>query len=160
MELVDRFESNLSSNDSLAAILNEAISNSDEHLQDNNRKKTAALLLTGSFVEGLYISTSLVKNYPKDLLPEDSRNLILVPIIRVILDQQKPLGDLIGLLKSVDQDDGIKNITSKLEALQANYASLDIEESIKGNRGDLLVTDQTLTAITDQVEGIRDYITS
>ena len=160
LELLERFESNLSSNDSLGAILNEVVANSDKHLQDNNRKKTAALMLTGSFIEGLYLTTSLVQNYPKDILPEDSRNLILVPVIRLILDQEKPLADLITLLKSVDQDEDISSMITRLEGLHGKYQKLSVNESIQNNRGDLLVTDATVVDITQQVAEIRGYITS
>jgi len=157
---LERFESNLSSNDSLGAILNEVVANSDKHLQDNNRKKTAALMLTGSFIEGLYLTTSLVQNYPKDILPEDSRNLILVPVIRLILDQEKPLADLITLLKSVDQDEDISGMITRLEGLHGKYQELSVEDNIQNNRGDLLVTDATVVDITQQVAEIRGYITS
>ena len=117
-------------------------------------------MLTGSFIEGLYLTTSLVQNYPKDILPVDSRNLILVPVIRLILDQEKPLADLIILLKSVDQDEDISGMITRLEGLQGKYQELSVEDNIQNNRGDLLVTDATVVVITQQVAEIRAYITS
>jgi len=159
-QLIERFENNLSKSDSLGSILNEAISRSDEQLQDRGRRKSGALLLGGSFVEGLYLATALIENYPEDLLPEDSRNLILVPLIRIVLDQEKPLDNLIELLKTIEQDEQIKTVINHLEELASIYDGLDIDEKIQNNRGDLLVTDETLVKITNKVGDIRDFITS
>ena len=49
-------------------------------MKDDNRNKLSAMVVTGSFIESLYISTGLVKSYPKDLLPTDAKNLILTPL--------------------------------------------------------------------------------
>jgi len=157
---VERFENNLGNKDSLGVIVNEVISNSDKHLQDSERKKVGALLLAGSFVEGLYLSTAIVENYPQDLLPEDSRNLILVPIIRVILNQEEPLADLITLLKSVEQESEVPTMVTELEELKTLFEALKIGDKIQNNRGDLLVNDSNLVEITNKVGSIRDYITS
>ena len=58
----------------------------DKYLKDEQRNKVAALVTAGSFIEGLYLSTALVNNYPKDLLTKEQRNIILTPVIKVILE--------------------------------------------------------------------------
>ena len=88
-EILKRFEANISNKDSLAALINQSIQKTDKYLKDDSRNKLAALMVTGSFVEGLSISTGLIKTYPKNLLPNDQRNLILTPLVRVILEQEK-----------------------------------------------------------------------
>ncbi|MGC4021305.1 MAG: hypothetical protein QM734_04860 [Cyclobacteriaceae bacterium] len=57
-------------------------------MKSDNRIKPAALMITGSFVEGLYISTGVIKTYPKDILKDDDRILVLTPLIRVVLQQK------------------------------------------------------------------------
>ncbi|HET9053695.1 MAG TPA: hypothetical protein VFM90_05950, partial [Cyclobacteriaceae bacterium] len=84
IEILKRFEANISNKDSLSYLLDETIKQTDKFLKDESRNKLAALVVTGSFVEGLYISTGLIKSYPKDLLPEDARNTVLGPLIRVV----------------------------------------------------------------------------
>lgn len=99
---VKRFQDNLQSVDSLTNIINEAMKKSDDYLKNDERNDIAALIFTGTFLEGLFISTELVANYPKDLLPEDARVQILIPLVRQVLNQKEPLGELIKALKSLN----------------------------------------------------------
>jgi len=158
--IVEKFESNLAKKDSLASIINEVISNSDDYLKENERNNMAALIISGTFIEGLYISTQIINSYPQDLLPDDSRNLILTPLIKIIIEQEKPLADMIGLLNSIeDKGDWIEGLINSLEELKNNYESLDIQEKISNNRADLILSDQVLYKISKQIEKIRATVT-
>ena len=156
----ERFEDNLGSADSLGGIINEIIRNSDSYLKASDRDNIAALVMAGTFIEGLYVATQLVATYPKDILPEDSRNLILTPLIKLILDQEKPLDDMIDLLNSIDiKGDWIEGLINSLVELQANYNELEILDEIGRNRADLVLSDKTLERITIQIEKIRRTVT-
>ncbi len=155
---VERFEANLSNTDSLAMIVNEAINNADDHLRKTDRPKVAALLLAGSFIEGLYIATALVENYPNEL-PDEARSLILIPLVDVIIKQEEPLIDLIELLKGVDQDDYIKTLINDLEGLKAEYKKLNVQKLMDEGRGSELLKDEALDNITNQMGKIRDDVT-
>jgi hypothetical protein len=157
--LVDRFEANISNKDSLAQLLNSTVKQTESYLKNNNRNKLAAQVVTGSFIEGLYISTGLVKSYPKDLLPDDTRNLVLTPIIRTILDQKKAVSELKKMLGSVEQTEPVSSIATDLEHLAQAYGALNIEQQIRDNRADLVLTDKNLVEITNIVERIRNRIT-
>ena len=158
-EVISRFEENLTSKDSLADIIDETLSNTDEHLKNSGRNRTAALVLAGSFTEGLYIASSLVKNYPRDILTEENRKLILIPLVRLILDQEKPLSDLNALLGSLESDATVDELKSMTADLMTQYDALDIQEKIKNNEGVSLLEDEALVGLTDQISAIRDYIT-
>lgn len=158
VQILQQFESNIGNKDSLASILNKSIQKTDDYLKDDSRSKLAALMLTGSFVEGLYISTGLIKSYPKNLLSDDDRNLILTPLIRVILEQEKSVDELLKMLSTIDQAEPVGGIVADLTALQASYRALNIEEQIKNNRADLVLTDKNLADITSIVEKIRSSI--
>lgn len=153
--LIKRFEDNLSRKDSLAILLNSTIQKTESYLKDDNRNRLAALIVAGSFIEGLYISTQLIKSYPKDILPEDSRNLVLTPLIRVVLEQQKAAQDLSNLLGTIDPSDPVNDLLTNLSLLIKSYGALNIEEQIKNNRADLVLTDKTLTDITSRVADMR-----
>ncbi len=159
VSLLERFEGNLGNKDSLAFILNEAIGETDQFLKDDNRARMAALLITGSFIEGLYVSTGLIKTYPKDLLPEDSRNLVLAPLMRVVLEQEKSLSDLLQLLETVGQAQPVGDIKGHLIELKELYTALDIEAQIQNNQSNLVLTDATMESITTKVVEIRTIIT-
>jgi len=111
-------------------------------------------------VEGLAISTGLVKTYPKNLLKDDQRNLVLTPLMRVILRQQNSVADLINMLAALETSESIAAIITDLKALQSSYQLLNIEEKIKNNRSDLVLTDKNLVDITFVVEKLRKDITN
>ncbi len=159
MNEMDRFESNIANKDSLTSILDNSVKKTKNYLKDDSRDKLAALVLTGSFIEGLYVSTGLIKSYPKNLLPDDSRNLVLTPLVRVILEQEKSVDELVKMLGAIEQVDPITTLIADLTSLQASYRALDIEEQIKNNKASLVLTDKNLVDITTIVEKMRKFIT-
>lgn len=159
LDLLNRFEANIGNKDSLSFLLDHTLKRTGEFLQDDNRNRLAALVLTGSFMEGLYVSTGLIKSYPKDLLADDQRNLILTPIIQITLQQKKSVSELTNMLSTVEQSGQVEGIVTDLKRLEAAYANLNIEDQIKNNKANLVLTDKNLVEITDIVEKIRKDIT-
>lgn len=158
-ELLKRFESNISVKDSLANMVNQAIHQTEKYLKNDNRNKPAALMLTGSFIEGLYISTGLIKSYPKNILKDDDRNLILTPLIRVVIQQRESVDELVKMLSTVEQSEPITSLLVDLNSLQSSYKAMNIEEQIKNNRSDLILSDKNLAALTATIEKLRKSIT-
>jgi len=158
--ILKRFESNISNKDSLSHLLNDAIKKTEGFLKDDSRNKLSALVVTGSFVEGLYISTGLIKSYPKNLKPDD-RNLVLTPLMRVVLQQKVSVSELLKMLSSgpVEQTEPVNAIVADLKQLDQAFTSLNIEEQIKNNRADLVLSDKNLEEITKIVEHLRTGIT-
>ncbi len=159
-ELLKRFEANISNKDSLTRLLDETIRKTESFLKDDSRNKLSALVVAGSFLEGLYISTGVVKSYPRNLLPDDKRSLVLTPVIRVVLEQKKSVSELLKMMKSVEQTEPVTDIVVDLTALETAYASLNIEEQIKNNRADLILSDKNLEEITKIIVKLRNGITS
>jgi hypothetical protein len=156
--ILERFEANIGNKDSLANLLDKTISETDAYLQDNSRDKLAALMLAGSAIEGLYISTGVIKSYPKDLLPDDARNLVLTPLIRVILEQEKSVSELLKMMSKQEQTEPVTTMVADLTTLEASYRSLNIDEQLKNNQGNLVLTDKNLADITSIVEKMRKSI--
>lgn len=155
--LEKRFESNLGKKDSLVKIVDESMNRVHEYLEDNNRRGTAALTLTGSFIEGLYISTGLIEKYPKDV-PADVRNSVLTNLMLTIIKQKQSLADLLAILKSAPQDAQVVEYTGYLNDLYKQFENLNFDEKVKNNSGDMVVTDKTLSGITAKVKEIRSKI--
>lgn len=159
VQVLERFEANIGNKDSLSILLDNTIKKTESFLKDDNRKKLSALVIAGSFVEGLYISTGMIKSYPKDLLPKDERATILTQLIRVILEQKKSVSELIKMLSVVDQTESITTMVDDLKALEKAYGALNIDEQIKNNKADLILSDSNLAEITPIVERMRQRIT-
>ena len=158
VDMLERFEQNLGSRDSLNNIINQGIEDADQLLKDDDRSQIAALLTIGSFIEGLYISTQLIKHYPETLLSEEARFTILTPLISVVFNQRNSLNDLLKLANTVTQEGKIAVITNELEELSNIYASLNIGEKLAENKGNELLNDETLNKIGDKVAQIRNGI--
>jgi len=158
-DILRRFEANISNKDSLTYLLDQTIKRTESFLNDDSRNKLSALVVAGSFIEGLHISTGLINTYPRNLLPDDKRNLVLTPLIRVVLEQKKSVTELLKMMKSVDQTDPVKSIVADLTALENTYKELNIEEQIKNNRADLVLSDKNLVEVTQIVGRLRKAIT-
>jgi len=158
-DILKRFEANISNKDSLTRLLDQTIKKTESFLNNDSRNKLSALVITGSFIEGLHISTGLVQTYPRNLLPDDKRNLVLTPIIRVVLEQRKSVSELLKMLKSVEQTDPVTSIVTDLTKLEETFKAINIEEQIKNNRADLVLTDKNLTEVTAIVAKIRKNVT-
>lgn len=159
IKVIERFENNLSNTDSLASIIDQVIAKSDSYLQSNNRDNVAALMIGGSFIEGMYISTQIINTYPKDLLPEDKRMQILAPMVQILVNQKESLKNVIGLLESVNnkEDWEIATINS-LNELYENYTRFDPMGKIREGKGNEVLNDEVLSRLTNQVDSIRTNI--
>jgi hypothetical protein len=79
--------------------------------------------------------------------------------MRVVLEQKKAVSELLKMLTAVEQTEPIVSIVADLKALEETYQKLNIEEQIKNNRADLVLSDKNLEGITTLVEKIRKEIT-
>ena len=159
LEVLEQFEKNIANKDSVTRLLARSVKKTEQYLRDDNRNKLSAMVVAGSFIEGLYISTGVVKTYPKDLLPTDAKNLILTPIIQLVLDQKESVSQLLKMLSAVEQDENITAIVTDLKALEAQYAAININEQIKNNKANLVLSDKNLVEINNIVEKLRKHIT-
>lgn len=158
-ELLEKFEKNISNKDSLTRLLDRTMKESEEYLRDDSRNKLSSLVIAGSFIEGLYIATGLVKSYPKNILPEDNRNLVLTPLMRVVLEQKSSVSEVVKMLESAEQTETVIAIKEDFRKLEQTYQNLNIEEQIRNNRADLVLSDKNLAGITEIVEKIRKRVT-
>lgn len=154
-ETLKKFEANIGNKDSLCTLLDNSMKKMDQYLKGGEDNKLGALLVTGSFVEALYISTGIVKSYPKNILPDDKRNLVLTPLMLIIIKQKKSVSDVTRMLSSVDQTGPIPMIVEDLKSLESSYNALNIEEQIKNNKGGSVLSDKNLEEITRLVEKLR-----
>jgi hypothetical protein len=160
MSLLARFEKSIGNNDSLGLIINEAIKVAEEKLEAGDRLTMAALVLAGSFVEGLYISTQVIEQYPADQLSESNRDLILEPLMRIVLNQKMALLDLISVLKHVEQDETVANVISEINILRFQYEELaELEQKINNNEGGVVLHQHDLQKLATEIQRVRKDIT-
>lgn len=157
--MISRFESNMENKDSLANIINEVMQKSGERLSELDELNSAALLLAGSWIEGVYISSTIVNTYPDDL-PEESRTLILEPLVKIVIDQKVSLADLLQVMNDVPETADVTSMIADLEKVKAIYDGelAEVEQQIADNTGDFVLTPSTLDNLSAEVARIRSSI--
>ncbi|UXX78056.1 hypothetical protein N7E81_11875 [Reichenbachiella carrageenanivorans] len=157
LDLMERFEKNLGNKDSLANLINYAMEVAEEKLEATDRLQTVALILSGSYIEGLYLSVMVIDTYPEDLLPEASRNLILEPLVKIIIDQKEPLNDVVKLLKDLKSDDTIAGVVAEFDILRVLYQEdlAEIDKKIAEGDPNFTLNKDMLVDIIAEVKRIR-----
>lgn len=159
LETMQRYEKNMDKHDTLIALMNETILEAQNTLNSSERITMAALVLTGSFIEGMYTAVKSIEYFPKSNLSIAERAALLEPITELIINQEKPLLDLIKLLKDLPQDEAIANVMVELEVLERLYQSdlEDIEKLMQQNEN-TIVTPEMLQDVNYEVLRIRNKI--
>jgi hypothetical protein len=156
MELMSRFERNLNNKDSLKVLVDNVINRTNERLDAIDRMNVAGLVLAGSYVEGLYVSTMLVANFD-EALPA----LLLEPIIKIIIDQRPAVDDLLVVMNDVGDDEAITSVKADLTRIKEVYDTdlAEVSKAISENTGDLILTKDMLSSLTTTVSEIRNSYT-
>ncbi len=160
LELLGRFERNLSNKDSLKSVVDDILSKTGSQLGQLDQMHVAGLVLTGTYIEGLYVSTNLIANYPDDL-GEDMKNLILEPLIKIVIDQKAALEDLITVMNDLSDNADAASVLDDLNALKAIYDGelAAVSQQISENTGDLVITADVLASLTTEATRIRSSYT-
>jgi len=156
-----RYFEKIDQNEEAKKILNEAYANASKNLRTENRELISAAAATGVFIEGLYLLTSIVDTYPRDMLPDDVRNNILGPLVKGILEREATLDKLIEIDKALLE--GVDNTRADfflydMDDLKASFAKLDVAGKMEAEGPSLVLNDETLAEITQKVASIREKI--
>lgn len=117
-QTIRRLENNINNRDSLMDIISETFMNSDGFLKESGRPETAALLIAGGWVEGLYLATQHAK-----LNPENEE------IIDRITDQKMSLQSLIQLLSTYKGNQEVNHALTELNKINDIYKNFKVVSS-------------------------------
>ena len=113
---VSRLEKNINNKDSLLYIIIEVYSNADIYLKENERSGTAALIITGGWIEALHIATNIID--------EENPN---PEIMERIAEQKFSLENLIQLLEIQYPDKGsLEEMFTRLYELKTVYDKIEL----------------------------------
>ena len=170
LKMISRFQENLENRDSMMAIVGESFQLTDQYLKENERDNIAALIVAGSWIEGLYISTQVIEQYPANV-PEEQRNKILEPIVKSVAEQKLSLGNLLKLLEMYKDNEPTKALADKLYDLHVAYYKVELEEAeninasneegtlVIENETKVVITPESLKEITSLITEIRNSLT-
>lgn len=100
----ERVEQNIDNKDSLTTIISNSFLDTYAFLQNNGKDYLSILVMTGSWVEGLYTTIEIAKSTPKNQV-----------FLRVVANQKQTLDKVLELL---EQNKESKNVEETLRTLQ------------------------------------------
>lgn len=154
--VLKRLEGNLGKPDSLAVITDDIYFSSFETLEDNKQGPTLSLVVSGGWIESLFIATSLIKYEAKS------------PLVERLADQKYTLDNLIEFLKKYQSDTNVASIIVQFTELQAEFnkigekdaaAATDKSKNVLGGGKELAITEGQYKAIVEKIKAIRNSYT-
>ncbi|MBN1107875.1 MAG: hypothetical protein JXR66_10065 [Bacteroidales bacterium] len=115
-EHIDRLEENINNSEVIMEVVSQTFMNSNSYLEDNDQPATAATVLVGGWIEGLYISTQLVE------LDDFNSN----KLVGRIIDQKLSIDILIDLLKRNQGNPFVDELTGQVQKLKAVFDKITL----------------------------------
>ena len=111
---IKRLATNNENIDSLMYISVSSFNNMDEYLRENNRSDISTLLVTGMWIEGMYLACQVIKEKPhKDLRDR-------------IGDSKIVLADLLLVLKNYKSNTSFAKLIAEVEKVKKEYEKVNI----------------------------------
>lgn len=151
-ETLKRLASTEQNLDSLMYVSQHSFNRMDSYLRNNGRNNLSSLIVSGVWIEGLYLATQVIKEAENDKIRER------------IGEQKIVLGDIIILLKQYSDDKRFAGLVEEMEAIKQAYKDVKIyyevgeSEAIEQNGKLIIVQNETShVKITD--EQLKNIIT-
>ncbi|WP_010419990.1 hypothetical protein [Anaerophaga thermohalophila] len=162
-EALKRMATNSSNLDSLMQISVTSFNQMDSYLRNQNRSNVSALIITGAWVEGLYIASDVIeKTNDEELISR--------------LGEQKEIVDILYIiLKNYEQNSNFKELISYIEDLKKLYKNVKITKEVgepktieqdgmliivQDEISNVEVSPEDLGTIIEKIKDIRSYIVS
>ena len=114
--MMDKYNKYKDNKDSLTKIIYDSYNQVDKSLKGDERVGIAALVVTGSWLEGLFLSTKAYADAPKTT---ENSNLY-----KVIGGQKQSLTIVIKLLEEYKKDAYINNLINDLKEITSEYSTI------------------------------------
>lgn len=137
VDLADKIEANENNKEALIELITNSFNDTYQYLNENGRAGISMLVVSGSFIEGLYIACNI---------SEDTFNN--KEMVSIIMKQKESLDKLVVVLKEHAEDPNVKDVVADLNKLHAIYNSVV----------DGAISVEQLAAIKAEVNSIRGKI--
>jgi hypothetical protein len=113
-EIIDKIEQSADNKEQLVDLITNSFHDTYRFLQKNDRAALSALIMTGSWVEGLYIATHI---------SEDTFNN--KEMVQIIMNQKESLTKLVEILKQYPGNDDVMDMLNQVMKVKNIYDSVD-----------------------------------
>lgn len=138
-KMFDRMEANKQNKDSTLEVVTGAFKKADEILKTNNRPATSAIILAGSWIEGLYVSCKIAESISSQ------------EVVKTILEQRESLKNLVIMLENSKIEAKNAFIVTDLKLLETNY-----DKALESKKTDL----SAIKEISATVDSLRKKLVS
>jgi hypothetical protein len=150
-ESIKRLSQNKSNLDSLLFISIDSYTKIDNYLRENDRGQLSALMIIGVWIEGQYLATQVVSQYPDKRLSDR------------IGEQKIILGDLLLLISPYcNRDPEFRSLCEDLSSIKSKYRDVKISytqgEPVSEEKNGALVITQTETSNVEMSKEQLDSI--
>ncbi len=136
LNYVERIENNLENRDSMISIISDSFYDTYDHLTTNKKDKLAILVMTGSWIEGLYITAQIA------ITAGDNTKFL-----DIITNQESSLKKLLEIMEPLKEDEDVSEIHGGLMDLNKIYDTIEEE-----------LTEKQLEEILNSIETLRNKI--
>jgi hypothetical protein len=116
-EDINKLEENINNVDVIMDVVSQTFMNSNSYLEDNGQPATAAIVLVGGWIEGLYISTQLV----------DMKEFNGNKLVGRIIDQKLSIDILLKLLNQSKGNPAVDEIIVQVNKLSGVFDKISIK---------------------------------
>ncbi len=157
--MMNRYDQNLENNDSLKTILSELYNTSTNDVSGDDASLVKGVISSAMYIESLHTLLGIINTYPKDMLPDDAKKVILAPLFRVVLNQKQNVHDIKAYLDEIlPNAPNAKYYDNAFNELSQLYDNLDIQNKIENNQLEELLNDQVVQELITKVGNIRDEV--
>lgn len=152
--LTEQIKRNMDDSEKLLQIAEDYQTKIIDHLLNTGQEKTLAVITTGSYIEGLYISTHLLSN-------SDSQEQTL----KKIADQKHAFRNLTKFSQSFEKDINTKAALDYLEEINLFFNSLPVikeETEVKKDKNNILLIEggQKIEITPEKFNELKNTVTS
>ena len=158
--LIGRIDNIIDNKDSLLRITSDSYLSIVRYLESSNRKKSLALIVTGGWVESIFVVSSMIDNYEQD-----------ENVIQLLADQKLVVENLMSYLDQNKYDDNIQRTINDLKPLSDVYESLetktmentqtknDDNKIVVGGSNKIVMTKEQFLSLKKEISSLRNKIT-
>lgn len=158
---MERFETNINNRDSMMVMINECYWRTDAYFKEGERENMSALIITGGWIEGLYMGTQMMQRqgYNENVAGK-------------IAEQKYSYDNLLGLLDTFEGDEEVKVVKDLVLKLHPLFEKIEVVDgstsvtqnddgsSTIGGGATLKYAKEDIEAITSTIAEVRNEITS
>jgi hypothetical protein len=158
--LIGRIDNIIDDQDSLLKVTSDSYMSIVRYLESSDRKKSLALIVTGGWVESIYVVANLLDSYNQD-----------AKVISLLASQKHVVSNLFSYLEQLKSDQNIQRTINDLKPLKDFYESLEVKKDenaqneqadgkiVVGGNTTIIMTEEQFKTLKVEISKIRNKIT-